>query len=533
MYHYTLKINILSNDFFLETELGKMVPLNHFKHEIQTYHLASQDNLSDCDVVIIDLPIDNNLKDLYSLCREDVVLVLCADSDLLSTLHQEDYGLLADVWIKPFTADFVAFQWQKLLSVQKLKKDYQLNQNYLNTAINSIPDLIWFKDIRGSHIKVNDAFCHAVGKTKQDVEGRGHYYIWDLKQEEYEKGEYVCLETEEIVLKERKTCLFDEKVMSKHGLRQFKTYKSPLFDDNQEIIGTVGIAHDVTDLENIVTELEIILRSMPFAILIKNYEDRIINANDKFELYFNIKKEEILGKDYGSWKKTALLDISEINDEGDSKATLYTNSEKRILEIHEEPIFDVFSNLVGQICICRDVTTERTLEHQILRNSNTDFMTGLYNRRYFYEYINKYRGANPLSLIYVDLDYFKKVNDTYGHQAGDEALIATAGLLNKCFSDAFISRLGGDEFLITFIGEYSLEYLKERATLLLNEMHKTFRANEQFRILTASIGIAQSDNPQVKIDTLIQQSDIALYEAKQRGRAQYCIYTPELKDNQI
>lgn len=70
------------------------------------------------------------------------------------------------------------------------------------------------------------------------------------------------------MLEERRTCLFDEMVKSKQGMRQFKTYKSPLFDDDGTILGTVGIAHDVTDLANMGAELEIFLRNMPFAILI-------------------------------------------------------------------------------------------------------------------------------------------------------------------------------------------------------------------------------------------------------------------------
>lgn len=74
----------------------------------------------------------------------------------------------------------------------------------------------------------------------------------------YEQGEYICLESDEIVLEERRTCLFDEMVKSKQGMRQFKTYKSPLFDDDGTILGTVGIAHDVTDLANMGAELEIL-----------------------------------------------------------------------------------------------------------------------------------------------------------------------------------------------------------------------------------------------------------------------------------
>ena len=97
------------------------------------------------------------------------------------------------------------------------------------------------------------------------------------------------------MLEERRTCLFDEMVKSKQGMRQFKTYKSPLFDDDGTILGTVGIAHDVTDLANMGAELEIFLRNMPFAILISGNDGRIINVNAKFEEYFAAKEKNIVG----------------------------------------------------------------------------------------------------------------------------------------------------------------------------------------------------------------------------------------------
>ena len=71
----------------------------------------------------------------------------------------------------------MAFRLHRLFEHIKIIKDCHLAQRYLDTGINSIPSLIWFKDIRGAHLKVNDSFCRAVGKTKADVEGRGHYYM--------------------------------------------------------------------------------------------------------------------------------------------------------------------------------------------------------------------------------------------------------------------------------------------------------------------------------------------------------------------
>ena len=126
------------------------------------------------------------------------------------------------------------------------KSEFECTQMWLDAVIDTSPDLIWFKDVRGAHLKVNEAFCEAVGKNKKEVEGRGHYYIWDIQPEEYATGEYVCLETEEIVLSRRARCLFDEKVKCKQGLRHFKTYKAPLLQEGGALVGTVGVAQDIT-----------------------------------------------------------------------------------------------------------------------------------------------------------------------------------------------------------------------------------------------------------------------------------------------
>lgn len=196
-----------------------------------------------------------------------------------------------------------------------------------------------------------------------------------MKKEEYEQGEYICLESEEIVLQEKKTCIFDEKVKTKHGMRQFKTYKSPIFDDNEQLIGTVGIAHDVTDLENMGAELEVILRNLPFAVLLTNEAGKIINANDICSQYFTEGKEAMIGQEYQQWKQQNLADMSEINAKGYADAKVLVGRREKNLEIYEKPIFDVFGTAVGMLCMCRDVTVERLLEKKIIYSANTDQLT--------------------------------------------------------------------------------------------------------------------------------------------------------------
>ncbi len=531
MYTCRLAIQIFSADASLSAAIRAVEPQERFEHVITDHRELSETALREGDILLVDAPSPLSPEALRKACKPGAILILCADEARRAALTAAEWEALDEVWPRPFSPTAVAGAFRKTLAAVKLKKDYRLTQIYLDTTINSMPDLIWYKDVRGAHIKVNDSFCRAVGKSKQDVEGRGHYYIWDLKQEDYEKGEYVCLETEEIVLRERKTCLFDEKVKSKQGMRQFKTYKSPLFFDDGQLMGTVGVAQDVTDLANRGAELEIFLRNMPFAILISDNDDRIINVNGKFEEYFGTTAQAVTGLSYTAWKQS--LDGKPMNGGTDYiEVTVKSADRARVIELHEEPILDVFQNCVGQFCICRDVTIERAFAEQILRSANTDPLTGLYNRRYLYEFVARNRKEQPLSLLYVDLDNFKQVNDAYGHKAGDETLIFMANLIREHFPDDLSVRLGGDEFVIGILGPCLLQTLEEKAMRLLRAMEENFQSSVRLLKVSASIGIAWSDDPTVELDELIRHSDSAMYRAKQVGKSRCFVYSPELPEAQ-
>ena len=222
MYHYELVIHILSTSVLLQEALANVPAPAHFSFRFRCFSGVCDESLTGCNLLLLDLPAGDILRAMPRIAS-GTNLILCSEPEDICLLQEAAADLCADFWVKPFSSSFAAARFNRLLEHLRLEKDDRFIRTCLNTTINSIPDLIWFKDLRGSHEMVNDAFCHAVGKTKQDIQGRGHYYIWDLEPEEYATGEYVCLETEEEVLRQRKTCLFDEKVKSNHGLRQFKT----------------------------------------------------------------------------------------------------------------------------------------------------------------------------------------------------------------------------------------------------------------------------------------------------------------------
>ncbi|MCR5654624.1 MAG: PAS domain-containing protein [Lachnospiraceae bacterium] len=162
--------------------------------------------------------------------------------DVISAVERVD-----SIWPSNESARIRKARFKKLIGVLRRQYDAWFYENALMTAIDSIPELVWYKDVKGEHLRVNEAFCKTVHKTKEQVQGRGHYYIWDITPEEYNAGEFVCMESEEEVMEAGETRIFEEPVLTQDGMRHFTTYKSPLFDEFGRIIGTVGVAHDVTD----------------------------------------------------------------------------------------------------------------------------------------------------------------------------------------------------------------------------------------------------------------------------------------------
>ena len=163
--------------------------------------------------------------------------------------------------------------------------------------------------------------------------------------------------------------------------------------------------------------------------------------------------------------------------------------------------------------------------------SRTDRLTVLYNRGYWEEclareFLRSQRSGNPLSLIMFDIDHFKIVNDTYGHQAGDEVIRKTADMIRKCARTTDIpGRYGGEEFCIILLDTDAdgAHYLAER---LRNAIESLTVQTEQHSInFTISLGIAELSPELSDYKKWIECSDQALYEAKHAGRNRSVIYS--------
>ena len=146
-----------------------------------------------------------------------------------------------DIWMLPMSDGEIRFRFFRWQQDYKAEKDAWQTNHFFEATINHVPNLIWYKDKNGIHEKVNDSFCRTVNKTKEQVEGQGHAYIWDVEQDDP-----ACIESEREVMEKRETCVSEEVITTGEGMRTLTTYKSPLYDIDGSVMGTVGVAIDVT-----------------------------------------------------------------------------------------------------------------------------------------------------------------------------------------------------------------------------------------------------------------------------------------------
>lgn len=246
MYHCHINFFFLGKQRKLFKLIEDISPLEHFTHEYFESKTPYATMISKADVIIAnlhDMDAATTIQMLLSEKRPTTELIILADKEQIACLAGMTGCLaeLSDIWTLPLSNEELTFHFAKWQQDYKKQKDYWQCSQYLESAINSVPNLIWYKTKDGIHEKVNDSFCKTVNKTKSQVEGRGHAYIWDVKQDDP-----ACIESEYEVMTRKETCISEETVQTSTGTRLLTTYKSPLYDLDGSVMGTVGIGIDIT-----------------------------------------------------------------------------------------------------------------------------------------------------------------------------------------------------------------------------------------------------------------------------------------------
>ena len=208
----------------------------------------------------------------------------------------------------------------------------------------------------------------------------------------------------------------------------------------------------------------------------------------------------------------------------------------RYIRTSGEPVFDAGGNFRGYRGISRDVTQATLAEQKVHELARYDSLTGLPNRNMFLGELDRaiaraQRQDGEFALCFIDLDHFKSVNDTLGHDAGDELLKHMAGRLREALRKAdLVARLGGDEFVVLLEGTSAGTDLVTVAQKLLCAIGEPLTIHGCSFLVTGSIGIGRYPADGEDAATLLKHADAAMYLAKEKGKNNIQFYTAELAD---
>lgn len=434
----------------------------------------------------------------------------------------------------PYTKEEIYLRVKSLIHKINLKKQCEEKVIQMKALMNNIPYMTWIKDKENRYIYVNNKFKEVVGKEEKSICGSKDKTLWDSNIMKISTAQ------DALVMNKKKQDILDITIEREDGDKRFSIYKSPIIGEGDSVKGTIGIAADFTEFKQMEAELDIILENIPFGVCIKDVRGKIIDVNTQFLKYYGVTREEILNTDGSEVLNKECYELLKKEDEkilchreGKTfERRVKLKDRHRIMEVHKEPIQDKHNTVIGILVLIKDVTDVKEYQENIEKLAYRDQLTGLDNRRSLYEYINSQlqNKGKLLTILFVDLDNFKKLNDSLGHWYGDEALIEIAERLKEACEEGFVARTGGDEFAVVFEDLFSEEVLIKKLEGVLKATNTEFIHEDKINIISGSIGVIKSYTHNEDIETLFTKGFLALYKAKEQGKNKYVMYTDDLEE---
>ncbi len=217
------------------------------------------------------------------------------------------------------------------------------------------------------------------------------------------------------------------------------------------------------------------------------------------------------------------------------EAVFDSDNGRYCLDMIKIPLADETGAHKGMVVLGRDITESKKAQALIERQANYDCLTGLPNRNLLQERLRQAiqeapRHDTQLAVVFVDLDRFKSINDSLGHESGDLLLKAVAQRLQSCLRQTdTVARQSGDEFVVLLCDFVTIEPLFKICELILECFNKPFNLQGYEVLMSASLGVATYPGDADSPEKLFKYADTAMYAAKEAGRGQYCCFSPEME----
>jgi len=328
--------------------------------------------------------------------------------------------------------------------------------------------------------------------------------------------------------------------------RWLETNAVPMHDSEGNVAMLLGITRDITERKHDEAELMKLsqaLEQSPTSIIITDLNADIEYVNKAFSDATGYSRSEVLGKNPRFLKSDKTP--QSVYESMWSDLLIGKTWQGELINRHKDgteylhsfkisPIFGSNHQITHFMSLAEDITEKKQIENKMHYLANFDSLTGLPNREYMKEYFNhnlnlSKRSNRPFTIMFLDLDHFKEINDSLGHSYGDILLQGmTKRLKSVIREEDTLSRLGGDEFILLLPDTDSFG-AAQVAQKILEAVAPPFSIEEHELSVTTSIGIALYPLDGTEMELLLKNADSAMYRAKQEGRNTYCFFTDEMQ----
>jgi len=394
----------------------------------------------------------------------------------------------------------------------------------------------------GNFVSVNKTFADITGYNLDELNQLSY---WDLTPKEYAEQEAAQIQS----LKENGFYgPYEKHYIRKNGKLVPVRLNGTLITDTNgdEII--LSMVEDISVYSDAREKLQLsslVLENSSEAMLITDENNKIIAVNPAYIKTTGYSFEDVKGKDPAEFKsnmhdKHFYQDMwQSIEDTGKWQGEVWDkrkNGDIYAKWLTIDTIKDKQGKFFRYVALFSDITERKHSERLIWKQANYDALTGLPNRSMFQNRLKKQiieseQNNSKFSLLLIDLDSFKEVNDTLGHDKGDLLLKIAAKRINNCVRETdTVARLGGDEFTIMLPNICQETDLQSISLNLIKHLAEPYHLDEQVVHVSASIGIALYPDDTTELEALIKHADQAMYDAKRLGRNRYSRFTKTLHD---